>query len=125
MVVTPGEPGSESLTYERVQSLRNVQDKVISTKASCNGDLQVLNGLAQLKGAGMEALYGLPFQIKQLEGFIDSADVLCSQIRNTIELVRWGDEMIERRDGNVANARRSITRSIARSKWRRCASTAN
>jgi hypothetical protein len=81
------ETGPGLVSFELVQSLRNVQDQVIAAQASCKGDLQVVQGIWELDNVLTKELSSLPFLSKQLEGFIDSAEVLCSRIRNTIDLV--------------------------------------
>lgn len=76
------------MNFSYVQSLRNIQDLVLSAKACCSGDFKVTQGLIALQCPVVTTLHGLHFQTAQLQGFIDSAENLQARIQNTIDLVR-------------------------------------
>jgi hypothetical protein len=84
MVLPPGGEETGAINFGHVQELRNIQDKVISAKMSCRSGLRVLTDLNALD---VEGLNGIPFQMRLLEGFIESAEELSGRVRNTIDLV--------------------------------------
>lgn len=86
MTIKPGTAAEANLSFTRVQSLRNIHDNVISAKAGCSGDLDVVKGLVDLLEP--DQYQGMQSHIAKLRGYIESSDVLQSRIRNAIDLVR-------------------------------------
>ena len=96
LTLTPEETESDSINFNCVQSLRNIKDLVLSMKACCSGDLRVTQGLMALQCPIVTTLQGLHFQTAQLQGFIDSAEILQARIQNTIDMVRRSHVMPEK-----------------------------
>ena len=80
-------PTTSNLSFKLVQGLRNSHDTVLSSRACCSGDLDVLQGLMKHCKDGLAGTSGLETMEGRLKGYVDSLDVLQGRIRNTIDLV--------------------------------------
>ncbi|KAF2097250.1 hypothetical protein NA57DRAFT_77504 [Rhizodiscina lignyota] len=89
MVVRPANAEAAS-SFERVQSLRNVNDFILFSSGCCRGDLEVLEGFASLRNheSYMDP-DNLKSEITRMRGYIESADALQERIRNAIDLVGY------------------------------------
>ena len=81
-------PTTSSLSFKLVQSLRNSHDTILSSRACCSGDLDVLQGLTKHCQSEFKDISSIPAMEGRLKGYVDSLDVLQGRIRNTIDLVR-------------------------------------
>jgi len=81
----PRTAGSATLSFELVQSLRNLHDNVLSSKASCCGDLDVLKSLYE-SCHPLRDVYGLQPLKNKLRGYLESLEVLQSRIQNATDL---------------------------------------
>lgn len=76
-----------SLSFDQVQSLRNLHDNVLSLSAFCLGSLNIIKTLESVPEARFTDLYSLhPFS-DQLRGYNESLSVLGKRIVNAIDLV--------------------------------------
>ncbi|CAF9911789.1 MAG: hypothetical protein HETSPECPRED_000445 [Heterodermia speciosa] len=78
-----------SLSFDKVQSLRDLHDRAISLTAHCKGTKSVLLALEEVEEANFKGAYTLqPFQ-SLLSGHNESLEVLGNRIRNAIDLLAY------------------------------------
>ena len=75
------------LGFDSVQSLRDLQDIVLSLGPFCKGGIDVIRALQHIDVSGSECLRELDIHDTQLDGHVRSLGVLSERIRNLIELV--------------------------------------
>ena len=78
---------SPEKSFARVQTLRNLFDKVITAKAYCAGDIEVVKFLLQIVDASSECRNSLKTEAVRLQGLIESSNVLQGRTRNALALV--------------------------------------
>jgi hypothetical protein len=83
--------GSASLSFDLVQDLRDLKDKVLSSRACCRGDLDVVMNLEVSCKDEFSDIHGLQPIGAKLKGYIESLNVLEGRVQNTIDLVRICD----------------------------------
>jgi len=87
--------GSASLSFDFVQDLRDLKDTVLSSRACCRGDLDVVTTLESSCKDKFSDLHGLQPISSKLKGYLESLDVLEGRVQNTIDLVRLAIHIIE------------------------------
>lgn len=76
-----------SLSFDKVQSLRDLHDVVLSLSAFCGSSLNVLKMLDNIQEADLQGEYSLSSYYVQLCEYEESLSVLGNRIRGAIELV--------------------------------------
>lgn len=75
-------------SFRRVQTLRNLCDKVMIAKAYCAGDVEVVRCLLDLVHPSSNLQNTFRTEAARLVGFVESAEVLQGRITNALDLVR-------------------------------------
>lgn len=75
------------LNFDQVQSLRHLQDTVLSLSPFCHGSLDVIKTLESIHNATFSGIYSLNCFFEQLRGYDKSLSVLSSRIHIAIDLV--------------------------------------
>ena len=89
VIKTEDADGHES--FQRVQSLRNMNDKALFAKACCSSNLNLVESLGNNSGTPLKGNSGLEAQSTILRGHVESSIVLEGRIRNAIDLVCSAD----------------------------------
>lgn len=88
-MVAKTEHADAKSSFERVQSLRNVNDFILFSSACCRGNLEVLERLSDLAKLDSQKDTGnLKSEMTRMRGYVESADALQGRVRNAIDLVR-------------------------------------
>jgi len=87
--------GSASLSFDFVQDLRDLKDTVLSSRACCRGDLDVVTTLEATCKEEFSGAHVLQPITSKLKGYLESLDVLEGRVQNTIDLVRLATYGIE------------------------------
>jgi Mg2+ and Co2+ transporter CorA len=77
--------GSASLSFDLVQDLRDLNDMVLSSRASCSGNLDLVTTLEE---RCRDDIHGLQPIRSELRGYVESLDVLRGRVQNATDLVR-------------------------------------
>lgn len=86
MVEQPEDTNPQS-SFRRVQVLRNTMDLVLSTRACCSGNLDLIQRLSRCSQPAIQRLQILEAFECRMKGYIESADVLKGRVQNLIDLV--------------------------------------
>ena len=76
-----------SLNFDKVQSLRDLEDTALSLSSYCKAGSEIIEALQVVAGAEFQGAWSLkPFNTR-LRGHDENLSVLTKRIGNTIELV--------------------------------------
>ena len=76
-----------TLSFDKVQGLRNLEDTVLSLSANCKGSLRVIETIQTIPEADFQGVWSLESYTTQILGYVENLSVLTSRIGNTINLV--------------------------------------
>ena len=76
-----------TLSFDKVQGLRNLEDETLSLSAFCKGSVRVIEEIRGIVGAEAEGIWSLRPYHEQLIGYVEDLAVLTKRIANTIDLV--------------------------------------
>ncbi len=76
-----------SLNFDKVQSLRDLEDIALSLSAYCKAGSEIINALQEVPGTDFQGIWSLKQFDAHLRGHTENLSVLTKRISNTIELV--------------------------------------
>ncbi|KAK3175305.1 hypothetical protein OEA41_002552 [Lepraria neglecta] len=78
-----------TLSFDKVQGLRDLEDTALSLSAHCKSSLRVIEAMRKISGADFQGVWSLNSYNEQLLGYIEDLLVLTSRIGNTIDLFAY------------------------------------
>ena len=78
---------NEGLTFDEVQSLRDLEDTTLSLDAHCRVAINVMGKLQKIQDAGSPVAGTLEPYVDRLKDLTNSLGTLTARINNTIDLV--------------------------------------
>ena len=76
-------------SFQRIQKLRDTYDKIRSVKASCEGNLGVVEGIINFRSGVSVTKEKLLTEQKRLQSYLKSMENLEARIKNTTDLVSY------------------------------------
>ena len=76
-----------TLNFDKVQGLRDLEDKALSLSAYCKGSLRIIETMKEISAADFRGVWSISSCSEKLLGYIEDLSVLTNRINNTVDLV--------------------------------------
>ena len=87
-------PGANSLKFDNVQDLRDLEDDTHSSNGHCKSAVKVAEMLETIPSSGLTGEWSLATSLDRLRDYNNNLPILTSKISNSIELVSPGSSVI-------------------------------
>ena len=89
MTLSLGQAENAAKSFDSIQRLRNLHDKVLSARAYCAGDAEIIKRLLDVSAMSRMSTNELQRNSARVRGFLESGDVLQYKIRNALDLIGY------------------------------------
>jgi len=105
-------------TFERVQTLRNLEDKILVARAHCIGNIEILQNLRSIKSISARLADMLHIEKTRHQTYSESLGALRDRVRNTTDLVQSNALSSPLKAYLLTTMTRSVIPLTSITKWR-------
>jgi len=105
-------------TFERVQTLRNLEDKILVARAHCIGNIEILQNLRSIKSISARLADMLDIEKTRHQTYSESLGALRNRVRNTTDLVQSNSLSSPMKAYLLTAMTRSVIPLTSITKWR-------